>query len=114
MRTYISFDVIPFLNITIVDGYLNKTQIRASAPSSYMEKFEKENPGIEKTMKTHFIGDLEKFGIRNNDYEKFYQARARLVSKELLKRIIEQKTGNEHYDDIPEEDIEDQEFEIED
>jgi hypothetical protein len=100
------------LNITIVDDYLNKNQIRASAPSTYMRKFEKGNPEIVKTMKTHLIGDLERFGIRDNDYEKFYQARARLVSKELLKRIIEQKTGSEHYDDIPDTEIAEQEPEI--
>jgi hypothetical protein len=97
------------LNITIVDDYLNKSQIRASAPSSYMRKFEKGNPDIKKTMRTHLIGDFERFGIWDNNYEKFYQARAKLVSKELQKRIIEQKTGNEHYDDISDEEIDETE-----
>ncbi|MCP9752646.1 DUF262 domain-containing protein [Ferruginibacter sp. HRS2-29] len=101
------------LNITIVDDYLNKNQIRAAAPASYMKRFEKGNPEIIKTMKTHLIGDFDKFGIWDNDYEKFYQSRAKMVSKELLKRIIEQKTGNEHYDDIPETLEAEQEVEIE-
>ena len=78
-----------------------------------MKKFEKGNPDIEKTMKTHLIGDFEKFGILDNDFEKFYQARARLVSKELQKRIIEQKTGNEHYDESSESEIEELEPELE-
>lgn len=97
------------LNITIVDDYLNKNQIRTAAPSSYMKKFEKGNPDIVKTMKTHLIGSLDKFGILDNDYEKFYQSRANAVSKELQKRIIEQKTGNEHYDDDAEE-VEDTDY----
>lgn len=94
------------LNITIVDDYLNKNQIRAASPSSYMSKFEKDNPDIVKTMKTHLIGDFEKFGIEENDYERFFQARANAVSKELKKRIIEQKTGSEQYDDFLEDEVE--------
>jgi hypothetical protein len=104
------------LNITIVDDYLNKNQIRAASPLSYMKKFEKDNPDLIKTMRTHLIGNLDRFGVFDNDYNKFYQSRAKAVSKELKKRIIEQKTGNEHYDDDPDEDVEDYgpEYEIED
>jgi hypothetical protein len=99
------------LNITIVDDYLNKNQIRAMAPSVYMRKFEKGNPDISKTMKTHLIGDFEKFGIWNNDFERFYQARAKLVSKELNKRIIEQSTGTEQYEDLNEVQVDEVELE---
>ena len=103
------------LNITIVDDYLNKNQIRASAPSVYMKKFERGNPDILKTMRTHLIGDLTKFGILDNDYNKFFAERAKLVSKELNKRIIEQKTGNEHYDEISDIETEDEpEIDLED
>lgn len=83
------------LNITIVDDYLNKSRIKAKAPSDYMRKFEKENDDIAKTMRTHLIGDFDKFGISNDDFDSFFDARAKWVSKELSKRIIEQKTGNE-------------------
>ncbi len=78
-----------------------------------MKKFEKDNPDISRTMKTHFIGDFDRFGILENDYEKFFQARARAVSRELQKRIIEQKTGNEQYDESSETEIEEQEPELE-
>lgn len=94
------------LNITIVDDYLNKNQIRAAAPATYMKKFEKGNVDIDKTMKTHFIGDFDKFGIRENDYEKFVHSRAKAVSKDLIKRIIEQTTGDEHYHEDEETEIE--------
>jgi len=46
-------------------------------------------------VRTHLIGDFDKFGITNNDYEDFFKNRAKWVSKELSKRIIEQKTGAE-------------------
>lgn len=97
------------LNITIVDDYLNKVQIRAKAPAVYMEKFSDENEEIEKTMRTHFIGEFGKFGIYDNNYEVFVQNRAKWVSKELGKRIIEQETGNE----VQSEELEDEEIDFE-
>ena len=108
-----SFKYNHILNITIVDAYLNKNLIRAAAPSSYIKKFAKGNPDIVKTMKTHLISDLEKFGVWDNNYEKFFQARARIVSKELQKRLIEQKTGNENYNEFTDNEIEGQEPEFE-
>lgn len=97
------------LNITIVDDYLNKSRIKAKAPSDYMRKFEKENDDIKKTMRTHLIGDFDKFGIPDDDYDSFFDSRAKWVSKELAKRIIEQRTGieqqEENLDAIEEETI---------
>ncbi|OUS77296.1 hypothetical protein B1748_09145 [Paenibacillus sp. MY03] len=78
------------LNITIVDDYLNKREIGAQAPAKYMAKFKKKNAELEKTMKTHLITNIDGFGIWSNDYEKFFEARAAIVSKELQKRIIPQ------------------------
>jgi hypothetical protein len=83
------------LNITIVDDFLNKSKIKAKAPSHYMEQFRQENDDIEKTMKTHLIGNFDKFGINDDDYNKFFKERAKLVSRELTKRLIEQETGHE-------------------
>ncbi|MHA1381065.1 MAG: GmrSD restriction endonuclease domain-containing protein [Candidatus Helarchaeota archaeon] len=79
------------LNITIVDDYLNKRKIKAQAPSKYMKDFEKKNPKLEDTMKTHLINDLEKFGIWDDNYDAFFDERAKLVSNELGKRILEQE-----------------------
>ncbi len=78
------------LNITIVDDYLNKREIGAKAPSAYMSKFQKHNPELDETMKTHLINDLEAFGIWDDDYEKFINSRAKALSKEIRKRIIAQ------------------------
>jgi hypothetical protein len=77
------------LNITIVDDYLNKREIGAKAPSVYMKKFTQHNKEIDDTMKTHLINDIEGFGIWDDDYEKFFNHRAKAVSKEMKKRIIE-------------------------
>ena len=83
------------LNITIVDDYLNKREIGAKPPSKYMEKFERGNPNIKKTMETHLIGDFDSFGIVDDDYNKFFDERAKMVSKEIRKRIIPQEIDKE-------------------
>jgi hypothetical protein len=79
------------LNITIVDDFINKREIGAKAPSKYMTKFEDENPDLNSTMMTHLIEDLSTFGIWDNDYDKFFNERAKVVSRELSKRIIRQE-----------------------
>lgn len=77
------------LNITIVDDFLNKREIAAKAPSVYMRKFSRHNKDLSETMKTHLINDLDNFGIWEDDYEKFFHQRARVLSREMKKRIIE-------------------------
>lgn len=89
-QDYGDFRINHILNITIVDDFLNKREIRAKAPSQYMAKFRDENPALESTMKTHLIEDLEVFGIWNDDYDKFFDERAKVVSRELSRRIIKQ------------------------
>ena len=55
-----------------------------------MAKFKK-NSELSLTMMTHLIGDLNTFGIWNDDYDKFFDERAKIVSRELSKRIIKQE-----------------------
>lgn len=76
-------------NITIVDDFLNKRLIRAKGPSQYMRDFEKKNPDLEATMKSHLIS-LKSSGIWNDDYERFIRRRCQVISRELTKRIIRQ------------------------
>jgi len=78
------------LNITIVDDFLNKREIGAKAPSKYMTKFQG-NPDLNSTMMTHLIEDLNTFGIWSDDYDKFFNERAKVVSRELSKRVIKQE-----------------------
>ena len=40
-------------------------------------------------MKSHLIGDLDRFGITDNDFDKFLYARAAAISAQLKKRLIE-------------------------
>ena len=75
------------LNITIVDDYLNKNRIRTKAPSIYMTTFAEENSNIARTMRTHLINDLEKFGIWDDNYDKFLKKRAKRVLAELQRRL---------------------------
>ncbi|SFD42168.1 hypothetical protein SAMN05216238_101266 [Lentibacillus persicus] len=76
------------LNITIVDGFLNKNRIRAKAPSKYMEEFNNENAELLNTMETHLIKDLKEFGVWDDNYELFFEKRAEIFKEECKKRII--------------------------
>lgn len=106
-RGYEEFRINHILNITIVDDFLNKREIKAKAPSKYMAVFRDRNPYLVDTMKTHLIEDLEGFGIWNDDYDKFFDVRAKAVSRELSKRIIKRdidKQGQSNIiDDLAEE-----------
>ncbi len=90
-----NFYINHIVNITIVDDFLNKREIKANAPSKYMSKFRKTNEVLEETMKTHLIKDIEKFGIWDDDYDRFYNSRLKEISKELKKRIIEQEVDKD-------------------
>jgi len=94
------------LNITIVDDFLNKREIRAQAPSRYMRKFQSVNSQLTETMKTHLILDLDDFGVWGDDYQTFMKERAKAVSNEFKKRIISQdidkETQSEFFDDYDE------------
>lgn len=77
-------------NITIVDDFLNKREIRAQAPSKYMAKFAKQNESIDACMRTHLIS-LSTFGVYEDDFDTFFVRRCKAFSRELKKRIIEQE-----------------------
>ena len=76
-------------NITIVDEFLNKREIRAQAPSKYMERFKRKNPRLSTCMKTHLI-NIDTFGIFEDNYDKFFTKRCKAFSRESQKRIIPQ------------------------
>jgi hypothetical protein len=82
-------DINNIANITIVDDFLNKRLIRDKAPSRYMRGFAKENPDLTRTMRSHLI-KLDKFGVWENDYERFLRERCKAISRELSKRIVPQ------------------------
>lgn len=75
-------------NITIVDDFLNKREIKDKAPSLYMKKYVDSNESIDESMISHLIGSLDDFGIWDDDYDSFFKKRLELFSRELKKRII--------------------------
>ena len=87
------FDINHIINITIVDNRSN-LKIKNKAPSKYVSDYSQKNKNISDSLKTHLIGDLEKFGITNNDYNKFFDERAILISKEIEKRVILTESDN--------------------
>jgi len=95
-------------NITIVDDYLNKRQIKAQAPSSYMKSFRKENPDIAATMDTHLI-DLDSFGVWEDDYDLFLRERCKLIARKLRawvpKRRVDEGGLRAHDEDYDPNDV---------
>jgi hypothetical protein len=75
------------LNITLVDDYLNKRDIGAKPPATYMKSFARHNKKIAGTMKTHLIDNLDESGIWDNDYGKFIEQRGERVLEELQSRL---------------------------
>jgi hypothetical protein len=77
------------LNITIVDDQLHKgRKIRARPPSEYVREFTESNRGLNSTMKTHLIDDLDAYGIWDDNYEAFIEHRGQRVLEELTKRLV--------------------------
>lgn len=107
-KNYLDWYINHILNITIVDDFLNKREIKANPPSKYMAKFQAINHDLATTMKTHLIENLDNFGIWNDDYDQFLSERAKVVSREISKRIIKQeidKKGQSNLVDDFEEDL---------
>jgi len=99
-------------NITLVDDYLNKREIRDRKPSEYMRKFKRSNPEILRTMRTHLI-DLDKFGVWENDYDRFLDRRcaaiARQLSSKVIRRDIDDRGQIPTFDDFEEVEVADRE-----
>ena len=74
-------------NITLVDDYLNKRAIGDKKPSQYMRQFKRSNPGLVSTMRTHLI-DADKFGVWDNDYDRFLRQRCGAIARELSSKVI--------------------------
>ena len=77
-------------NITIVDDYLNKREIRNKKPSIYINDFGKVNPDLPKSLHTHFI-DVDQAGILDDDFDKFFKYRCKAIARELTKNLIPQE-----------------------
>ncbi len=95
-------------NITIVDDYMNKREMRDQPPASYMRAFAERNPRLSQTMTTHLI-DVDDFGVWDNDYDLFFRKRcdalAALVQEKVLPREIDERgqvllPDNEETEDI--------------
>lgn len=74
-------------NITLVDGYSNKHRIGKKPPSKYVGKFKRTNSHLGKSLQTHLISDLTAFGIEDDDYEAFIQARSEAIATELNAKL---------------------------
>lgn len=73
-------------NITLVEEKLNKREIGAKPPSVYIEEFKQQNPNLAGALSTHFIS-LTGFGLENDDYDRFFERRLKLISRALQKKL---------------------------
>lgn len=76
------------VNITIVDGFLNKNSIRDRAPSKYIAQYQKVNPDLNDALKTHLIGDPQDWGVLNDDFDLFFKKRLKAYQEKLKKRLL--------------------------
>ncbi|MDX2119255.1 MAG: DUF262 domain-containing protein [Planctomycetota bacterium] len=97
-------------NITIVDDYLNKREIKAKAPSVYMKAFKKGNKQLADTMATHLI-DPDAYGVWDDDYELFLKERCKAISKKLRgwvpKRPVDDVRTRSANEDLDPDDVSD-------
>lgn len=75
-------------NITLIDGYSNKHGIGAKAPKEYMAKFAKDNARLPSALKTHLINDLQSFGVKTNNYNRFIERRSEAISAALNIKLM--------------------------
>ena len=77
------------MNITLISDRDNKKRIRDKAPSVYIGEFQQNgDTTIEEALETHFIS-RDGFGIDEDDYNAFLQARADRICKALRAKIEE-------------------------
>lgn len=74
------------VNITLIGADLNKRMISARAPSAYIASFEKTNPTMASTLRTHLI-NRKAAGIEADDYAAFLQQRSAAMWLKLDARI---------------------------
>ena len=69
-------------NITLIDAASNNG-IRAKAPSVYISEFTDSNSNLTSSLKSHMINNQVRFGIIDDDYEKFISMRSAAIAKAL-------------------------------
>lgn len=74
-------------NITLIDAYSNKHKISAKAPSVYIGSFAKKNSKLKEGLRTHLIGDVDSFGISDDDYDTFLEKRSSLIAQHLNEKL---------------------------
>jgi predicted transport protein len=74
------------VNFCLIDSELNKN-ISDKQPSQYFSSFQKINPDLNKSLKSHLIPDDENSGIWGDNYQKFIDQRTELILREVKKRI---------------------------
>ena len=75
-------------NITLIDGYSNKHRIGKKPPSEYTGKFAKTNEELTKTLQTHLIQNVARYGVNTDDYSLFIQRRSKAIALALNVKLM--------------------------
>ncbi len=73
-------------NITLIDAASNN-KIKAKAPSVYIGKFSESNTKLSNGLKTHFIGNIGRFGITDDNYQRFIKCRSVTIANALNNKL---------------------------
>lgn len=87
------------VNIAFAPAIVN-IEMSDTAPSDYIAKFREENSDLDAILESHLIDDVEKFGIRDNNFAVFLEKRAEKIENEFrillgLKTKTEQQFEDE-------------------
>lgn len=74
------------VNICLIPADSN-LKISNKRPFDYLNNIEKDNPDLQKSLKSHLIFDYESFGIEDDNYDKFLNARSEVILRGLNKLI---------------------------
>ena len=81
-KSYIKPYINSIANISLISKGANRT-IWDKEPSQYFGESENNNPDFKTDLESHFITNLDDFGIRTNDFPRFIDRRAERMANEI-------------------------------
>jgi hypothetical protein len=74
------------VNIVLIDALTNDA-INNKNPSQYIPEFKSKTEDFDKVLRSHFI-ELEGYGLEEDDFDLFLEARSKAIFKELVDKLV--------------------------
>ena len=74
------------MNISLASAAINK-KYSDRAPSDYIGECSAKNPEIQQSLKSHYIPEVEKSGLLNDDFEFFLSYRGEHVLNAIMEKL---------------------------